>query len=275
MSDLSKDLAPAPGEALDPVELARRDQKKHLPRRFWKETAVVEEDGRFALALDGRRARTPGQNALRVPTRALAQALAAEWDAQSELLDPASMPLTRIVNSALDGVAREMEATLDEVVKYAGSDLLIYRAGDPESLVAEQAAAWDPVLAWAREAFGARFVLSQGVTFVAQPEASIAAVRAAKWAHVTGGTNDFGADGDVAREAAALRLTGLHVMTTLTGSALLALAAARGVLTVETAWTAAHVDEDFQMRAWGQDAEAMARRERRWREMQAAAVVGR
>lgn len=274
MNDFSKDLAPAPGEAVDPVALARRDQKKHLPRRFWKETAVVAEDGRFALSLDGRRARTPAQNSLRAPGRALAEALAAEWDAQTDTLDPAAMPLTRIINSALDGVAREMGATLGEVVKFAGSDLLVYRAGEPESLVVEQAAAWDPVLAWAREAFGARFILSEGVTFVAQPEASIAAVRAAAHGYVTGGAGEFGAHGSVAREAAALRLASLHVMTTLTGSALLALAVAHGFMSAQTAWAAAHVDEDYQMRAWGQDADAMARRERRWLEMQAAAVVG-
>jgi len=274
MTDFSKDLAPAPGEAIDPVELARSDQKKHLPRRFWKETGVVEEDGRFALSLDGRRAKTPAKNVLAVPSRALAEAVAAEWDAQTQTLDPAAMPLTRIINSALDGVAREMEATLDEVVKYAGSDLLVYRAGEPESLVAEQAAAWDPVLAWARDAFGARFMLSQGVTFVAQPDASIAAVRAAALGYVSGRSSAFGAPGSVAHEAAALRLAALHVMTTLTGSALLALAVARGSLDAKAAWAAAHVDEDFQIRAWGQDAEAMARRERRWLEMQAAATVG-
>jgi len=257
--DLQKDLAPRPGEAIDPVELARRDQKKHLPKRFWKQAGVEEADGLYALALDGRRARTPAQTPLALPSRALAQALAAEWDAQGEFVDPSAMPLTRIVNSALDGVAREMAATLDDVVKYAGSDLLVYRAGDPASLVAEQAAAWDPVLDWARETHGARFVLSEGVTFVAQPDASIAAVRRGAEAVV-----------GEASPGAALRLAGLHVMTTLTGSALLALAVAQGFLDGPSAWKAAHVDEDFQMRAWGADAEALARRERRWKEMEVA-----
>ena len=259
--DLSKALLPGPGEAIDPVALARRDQKKHLPRRFWKDTGVADDNGRFALTLDGRRAKTPGRADLSVPTRELAQAMADEWEAQGEFIDPAAMPLTRIVNSALDGVAREMAATLDEVVKYAGSDLLFYRAGDPASLVAEQAAAWDPVLDWLRERHGARFVLSEGITFVAQPEASLAAVRRALEAFVGEG------------EAAPLRLAGLHVMTTLTGSALLALAVAEGFHDAPGAWKAAHVDEDFQMRAWGADDEALARRERRWREMEAAAGI--
>jgi chaperone required for assembly of F1-ATPase len=118
------------------------------------------------------------------------------------------------------------------------------------------------VLDWARERHGARFTLSEGVTFVAQPDSSIEAIRAA-FASVVGAPGD----------AAALRLAGLHVMTTLTGSALLALAVAEGFLDAEAAWKAAHVDEDFQMRAWGQDAEAMARRARRWVEMEAAAKV--
>lgn len=262
-TDLQRDLLPGPGEKLDPAELARRDQKKHLPRRFWKETGVAQDGARFALTLDGRRAKTPAKNDLAVPDRALAQALAAEWDAQGELIDPSAMPLTRIVNSALDGVARDMSATLDEVAKYAGSDLLFYRAGDPASLVAEQAAAWDSVLDWARERHGARFVLSEGITFATQPEASLAAVRRAL-------------DTAVGKDASApLRLAGLHVMTTLTGSALLALAVAEGFLDAAGAWTAAHVDEDFQMRAWGQDADAMARRERRWLEMEAAGTLMR
>ncbi len=262
-NDLQKALAPRPGEAIDPIELARRDLKKHLPRRFWKQTGVDEADGRFALTLDGRRARTPGKNALAVPTRALADVLVAEWDGVGEFIDPGVMPLTRIVNSALDGVAGEMAATLDDLAKYAGSDFLVYRAGDPASLVAEQAAAWDPVLDWARERYGVRFVLSEGVMFVTQPEASLAAVRRAVEVVV-------GPDAD---DAAALRLAGLHVITTLTGSPLLALALAEGFLDTAAAWKAAHVDEDFQIRAWGQDEEATVRRERRWREMEAAARV--
>lgn len=261
--DFQKELAPNAGEDVDPVELARRDQKKHLPRRFWKQAGVEEAEGRFLLTLDGRRARTPARNPLAVPARSLAEALAAEWNAQGEFIDPAAMPLTRIVNSALDGVARELAATLDDVVKFAGSDLLVYRAGEPASLVAEQDAAWNPVLERLRERHGARFTLCEGVTFVTQPEASIAAIRRAFEALV-------GQDED---DAAALRLAGLHVMTTLTGSAFLALGVAEGFLDAKAAWRAAHVDEDFQMRAWGQDAEAMARRERRWKEMEAAAKV--
>jgi chaperone required for assembly of F1-ATPase len=259
--DLSEALLPSAGEKIDPHELARRDLKKALPRRFYKEASVAQEDGRFALTLDGRRARTPARNMLAVTSRALADKIALEWAAQTDVIDPATMPLTRIVNSALDGVAKEMEAVAAEVVKYAGSDLLCYRASDPQSLVAEQAAAWDPVLAWMRERHGAFFILAEGVMFVEQTPAALGAVSKAVALSVGEG------------EAAPLRLAGLHVITTLTGSALLALAVAQGFLTVEEAWKAAHVDEDFQIRNWGEDFEAAARRERRWAEMQAAAEM--
>jgi chaperone required for assembly of F1-ATPase len=252
--DLSKDLTPAPGESIDPVEMARRDQRKALPKRFYREASAREENGAFVLVLDGRPARTPGRKPLALPTRDLAGALAAEWNAQVELIDPTTMPLTRIAHSAIDAVVNEMPGVRDEIVKYAGSDLLCYRAGDPQGLVDQQARHWDPVLDWARDEMGARFILAEGVMFVSQPEPAIAALRR-----------------EVEAIDDALRLAAVHVMTTLTGSAILALAVARGRLSAADAWAAAHVDEDFQIQAWGEDAEAKARRDRRWTEMQAAA----
>jgi chaperone required for assembly of F1-ATPase len=187
-----------------------------------------------------------------VPTRALAEALAVEWEAQGERIDPATMPLTRLVNSVLDGVTGREAEVRGDVAKYAASDLLCYRAEGPAELVRRQAEAWDPVLAWAREALGARLVLGEGVVPVAQPSAATAAVEGAL------------------AELDAFSLAAHYVMTTLTGSALLALAHARGRLTAEEAWAAAHVDEDWQISQWGEDAEAKARRDRRWAEMQAA-----
>lgn len=261
IDDLAKDLLPVHGEGIDPRELARRDMQKSLPNRFYKQAAIERDGEAFALALDGKRAGTPGRTPLAVHDEKLAHALAAEWNAQEKVIDPATMPLTRIVNSALDGVAREMEAVAAEVVKYAGSDLVCYRASDPRSLVAEQAAAWDPVLAWMRERHGAFFMLSEGVMFVEQTPVALDAVRKAL-------ASSIGES-----EAAPLRLAGLHVITTLTGSAMLALAVAQGFMDTAAAWKAAHVDEDFQIRNWGEDLEAAARRERRWAEMQAAAEL--
>ena len=226
-----------------------------LPKRFYATVAVAGPDATVAayrLLLDGKPLRTPAKAVLAVPTRALADAIAAEWDAQREHIDPATMPLTKLVNSGLDGVRTREEAVREDIVKYAASDLLCYRAAHPELLVRRQAELWDPVLAWGREALGAHLVVAEGLMPVAQPEAIKAAL---------------------ARELAgydAFALAALHVMTTLTGSALLALAHARGRLTAEEAWAAAHVDEDWQIGQWGEDAQAAARRQRRWLEMQAA-----
>ena len=259
--DLTHDLAPKPGEAIDPREMARRDLRKKLPKRFYKQAEAVETPDGFGLALDGRPARTPGGNALATPVKELSEAVAAEWNAVAEFIDPTAMPITRIVNSALDGVTRETDAVAAEIVKYAGSDLLLYRAGDPASLVKAQANAWDPIIAWAREAFGARFVLGEGVMFVTQPDHVDPAMRRAVAQAVGNGPTRV------------LRLAALSVLTTLTGSALLALAVALGRLDLREAWGAAHADEDFQMAAWGQDAEALERRARRWTEAEAAGRI--
>ena len=182
--------------------------------------------------------------------------VAAEWERQRETIEPADMPLTRLLNSAVDGVSRTMAETRADILKYAGSDLLCYRAEEPEELAERQRLAFDPVLAWAAETLGAHFNLGAGVVHVAQPPESIAAVRAA--------IADF--DDPVA-------LAALSAMTTLSGSALLALAVARGFMTPDAAWRAAHVDEDFQAERWGVDADARARREARWREFEAAALA--
>ena len=252
--DLIKALTPVHGQAIDPVAMARRDLRKALPKRFYTSATAEWRDGAFVLTLDGKPARTPGRNAVGLPTQAAGDAVAAEWAAQGEFIEPGSMPMTRIVNSALDGVVWEIEGVRAEIVKYAGTDLLCYRADGPQALVDAETAAWDPVLDWARQTLGAEFKAAGGMTFVAQPDSALAAVRAA-----------------VAAVRAPLPLAALHVMTTLMGSALLALAVARGAITAEDAWASAHVDEDFQARAWGSDAEATARRARLWLDMSAAA----
>jgi chaperone required for assembly of F1-ATPase len=164
------------------------------------------------------------------------------------------MPLTRLANSIIDGVADKPQEVRDEVVKYLGSDLLLYRADGPEGLTERQAQAWDPVVRWAAEKLGARFIMVEGVVFAAQPEEAVAA--AAK-AIATG----------------IWRLGATHSVTTLTGSALLALALAHGAISADDAWRAAHVDEDWQMEKWGRDSLAVERRAHRRAEMDAAAAV--
>jgi chaperone required for assembly of F1-ATPase len=220
--------------------------------RFYKTVSVDSDAGRFRLLLDGKPVRTPAKKQLVLPVRALAEAIAAEWESQKVRIDPATMPLTRLANSAIDGVmGREAEVQAD-IARYAGSDLICYRAEAPPELVRRQAQAWDPVLAWARDALSASFHVARGIMPVSQPAPAAHGVAQAM------------------RAPGAFELAALHVMTTLTGSALLALAHASGRLTVDDAWAAAHIDEDWQISQWGVDAEAKARRDQRWAEMQAA-----
>ena len=241
-------------QPLDPTEAARRAMRPQLRRRFYGRAEVAEGEGGFGVLLDGRPVKTPARRVLAAPSRALAAALAAEWEAQRDVVDPAKMPLTRLANSILDGVADVPAAVAAEAEKYLASDLVCYRAAGPEGLVARQAGAWDPIIAWARAALGARVVLAQGMVFVAQPDAALTAAGAA-----------------LPRDP--WRLGAFHAVTTLTGSALIALAVLNGRLTVEEAWQAAHVDEDWNMDFWGRDELALERRAARFAEMQAACLV--
>jgi chaperone required for assembly of F1-ATPase len=150
--------------------------KRPLPKKFYKDVSVTPLDEGFGLALDGRPVRTPARAPLAVPNKILAEALADEWRGQGERINPATMPKTRLVNTALDGVAREIDAVTAETAKFAGSDLLCYRAAAPENLVEAQNAAWNPILDFFRENFSAPFICAEGVVFVAQPEASVAAI---------------------------------------------------------------------------------------------------
>jgi chaperone required for assembly of F1-ATPase len=253
MRDIFEDIFA--NQPLDPTEAARRAMRPQLRRRFYQRAGIEQGEGDFRIVLDQRPVKTPARRILVLPTRPLAQALAAEWEAQREIIDPATMPLTRLANTIIDGVADAPAAVTAEIEKYLASDLVCYRAEGPDGLVARQAAAWDPVLAWAREALGARFILAQGMVHVAQPAPALAAAGAA------------------VPHDDAWRIGALHAATTLTGSALLALALARGALSLDAAWAAAHVDEDWNMAFWGRDALALERRAFRFAEMQAAATV--
>jgi chaperone required for assembly of F1-ATPase len=239
---------------LDATEAARRAVRPQLRRRFYRTAAAGAGPQDRHVLLDGRPAHTPARNALAAPTPVLGQAIAAEWEAQREVVDPATMPLTRLANSIIDGVVRTPDAVSSEVGKYLDWDLLFYRAEQPDGLVKRQERLWDPVLAWAHAQLGARFLLSAGVTFVQQPERALAAARAAI-------------------PADPWRLGAVHSITTLTGSALLALALLHGRVTPDEVWAAAHVDEDWQMEQWGEDSLALARRAFRFAELQAAATV--
>jgi chaperone required for assembly of F1-ATPase len=238
----------------DPIEATRRSMRTALPRRSYETAATAAVADGHAVRLDDKPVRTPARRVLAAPTPALAEAIVAEWQAQKDVIDPAKMPLTRLANAIIDGVADARLPVAEEIGKYLASDLLFYRAASPSGLVDLQARHWDPIITWARQALGADFELGEGVVYVVQPEAALAAASAAiplePW-----------------------RLGAVHAITTLTGSALIALAMARGALSADAAWQAAHVDEDWNMAQWGRDEMAMARREFRLAEFQAAATV--
>ncbi|SHG10314.1 Chaperone required for the assembly of the F1-ATPase [Kaistia soli DSM 19436] len=248
------DIGPEGHEPRDPMRSA--ESGRALPKRFYKAAAHERgADGAYLIQLDGRPVKTPAKAVLAVAEQRVAAAIVAEWAAQGTVIDPATMPVTRLANSAIDGVAQNADAVRAEILNYAGTDLLCYRAGTPERLVALQDDAWNPLIDWMHERFGARFLLAEGIVHVAQFPETIEAVDKAL------GAPD------------ALELAALSTINTLTGSAILTLAVLHGRLTAAEAWAAAHVDEDYEISLWGEDDEATARREARWREFQAAALV--
>jgi chaperone required for assembly of F1-ATPase len=238
----------------DPMLSARSAMRPALPKRFWSDVAVGEQEGGYTVLLDGRPIRTPARKAVIVPARPLAEWLAGEWRAVQDNVDPTRMPGTRLANAAIDGVAGEAEAVIADAARYAGSDLIMYRAEEPLRLVEQQAVIWNPILAWFKQRFDVDFHVTQGIIYVAQPPEALAAVAQA----LSDMSRPFG-------------LAAVHAMTTLTGSVLIALAVAGHHLTPEAAWKAAYLDEDVQMEIWGRDEEALAKRDRRLGEFMAAA----
>jgi chaperone required for assembly of F1-ATPase len=228
-------------------------QAQQPSKRFYKTVGVAETPDGWQVQLDGRIVKTPKRAPLVLPTKPLAEAIAAEWDAQAASIDPRTMPLTKLANSTIDGVIGREDAVRAEMTAYAGNDLLCYRAERPQTLVQRQHERWDPLLIWATEHFGARLHATTGIMPVRQPEECVARLDEAI----------------AALDAYALAAG--HVITTLTGSAVLALAFIHGRLSAEEAWEHAHLDEDFQIEQWGEDAEAKKRREARHAEMRAAA----
>lgn len=252
MRELFEDI---PGHSpLDPQESVRQSTRVPHRKRFYQNATFAETPGGFAVMLDDKQVRTPSRQPLVVPVREIAQVIVDEWNAQVDVIDPMTMPLTRLANSVVAAVVDRAGEVADDVAKYLQSDLLFYRAAHPEALIAREAEHWDPVLAWARDTLGAHFILAEGVMHVRQPDQAVAAARAAlpsdPWA-----------------------IAALHVVTTVTGSALLALALMHGARDIDQVWGAANVDEDWNAAQWGADDEAMARRVSRLQDLRAAALV--
>lgn len=234
---------------------AQHLNKVELPKRFYKDVGVGSVAGGFAVTLDGKSPRTPGKKLVVVPQQPLAAAMAEEWAAQGEFIDPKVMPTVRLVNSAIEAGEERLGALRDEIVKYSGNDLLLYRADTPRELVAEQERVWDAVLVKLARHFEIGFQPTIGIVHQPQPVPTLE------------------------RLAASLASTGLievvtlNSLTGITGSGLLSIALREKLLTSEEVWTAAHVDEDYNIRLWGQVDEATERRTKRRLDFDAAIRV--
>ncbi|MGI9401546.1 MAG: ATP12 family chaperone protein [Rhizobiaceae bacterium] len=250
MRDILED---AMGQGADPVKTAQEAMKTPLPKRFYKTVEVVSAEGGFAVQLDGKPIKTPARGDLVLPNENTAKLIADEFEAQETEIDPALMPVTRLANTALDGVASDPQAVFEDILIFASSDLLLYRADAPAGLVERQSESWDPVLDWFRDEFGANFILAEGIVHVAQPKEALVIFSACLRSH----------DDPIS-------LACLHTVTSLTGSALLAMAAGRRFMSATQIWEAAHVDENWNIQHWGEDEEASKRRGLREREFNAA-----
>ncbi|MEO0329340.1 MAG: ATP12 family protein [Pseudomonadota bacterium] len=233
---------------------SNRDRDKPVfPKRFYEKVGVSTYNNEYIVELDGKGIRTPGAQRLSLPTEVSAHLVRDEWDAIETEINPLKMPITRIANTAIDGVATQIQAVMEDIIRYAGTDLLCYRADTPEGLVAKQREYWDSALDWAGESMQAHFEIVTGIMHISQPKLAIDALGTKLKAY-----ND------------PFRLACIHVLTTLSGSAILALAVAEKHMDAHSAWTAAHVDEDWNISQWGEDYEAAQRRQQRWGDFEAA-----
>ena len=222
-------------------------------KRFWKLAAVVERDGGWGVELDGKPLRTPARELLTVPTKPLADEIAAEWNSIEEKLDPRAMPLTGLANAAIDRVAPDRQAFASGLARYAEGDLACYRAEGPRELVGRQSKRWDELLGWARRRFDVDFCTTSSVLHVDQPPATVE-----RLTHAVGALDAF-------------RLAGLSPLVTIGGSLIAALAVIEGGLTAGQAWDAVSLDDRWQLEQWGSDAEAEAALENRRSDFLAAA----
>ncbi|MFZ4689137.1 MAG: ATP12 family chaperone protein [Polymorphobacter sp.] len=224
-------------------------------KRFYKLAAVTGDAAPFGVALDGRPLRTPARASLALPTRALADAIAAEWNAQGDEIHPRSMPLTGLSNAAIDRVAPDRQAFADGLSVFAENELLAYRAEAPAPLVARQVAEWDPWLAWARARYDIDFTLVAGIIHRPQPPETLARITAAY------------------RAFDAFQLAALNPIVTISGSAVIGLAVAAGQMDANTAWSVGHLDELWQAEQWGKDPLAEAGHTERQGDLAAAAAM--
>jgi chaperone required for assembly of F1-ATPase len=222
-------------------------------KRFYKDVSVAKSENGFQVLLDGRPVKTPAKNTLSLPTQALANSIAAEWAAQGDTVDPVSMPHLKLANAVIDGVSANREEVIGAILRFGENDALCYRAHEPPELARRQHEGWDPMLAWVERRFGARLGTAAGLNHIDQPPEALAALRAAVAAH-----DDFS-------------LAALHVLASVTGSLVLALALSQGETSAAHAFKMSRLDEDYQAEKWGLDTEAQTRARNLSRELDKAA----
>ncbi|WP_455480287.1 ATP12 family chaperone protein [Bartonella sp. B12(2025)] len=227
-----------------------------LPKRFYREVKISSEEGGFSVLLDGCPVKTPAKRHFLVPTEVFAALVAQEFESQKEVIDPAKMPIMRLVNTVIDGIADNVQVIFEDLLRFVACDMIFYRAQRPKELVQRQCELWDPLLDWAEEKLGARFHLTEGLMYVEQSGEAIQAV-----------------SNYLRKVESPYMLAALHTMTTLTGSALIALAVAAGKFDADHAWDIAHLDEDWIIEQWGADEEATEHRARKKAEFNAAAII--
>ncbi|WP_208441825.1 ATP12 family chaperone protein [Bartonella raoultii] len=227
-----------------------------LAKRFYKEVKVVCEEGGFSLLLDGCPVKTPAKRHFLVPTEVFAAFIAQEFENQKQVIDPAKMPMTRLVNTVIDGIADDMQVVFEDLLRFVACDMIFYRAQTPKELAQRQCKQWDPLLDWAEEKLGARFHVTEGLMHIEQSREAVQAISIY-----------------LRKVDSPYMLAALHTMTTLTGSALIALAVAARKIEADYAWNIAHLDEDWMIEQWGADEEAMMRRAHKKVEFDAATTI--
>jgi len=237
----------------DPMRVASLSAKSQLRKRFYEQATVFSDAKNINIHLDGKSIKTPGGEVLSLPNIHVGELVVEEWNRQEERIDPQTMPVTRLINTSIDGVSKDMQPVKNDIIQFAGSDLLCYRADSPEELIANQQQYWDSLIEWAGSSLGAAFSVQTGIMHVSQSNECIAA---------------FGEHVNPIETPALL--TALHSLTAISGSAIIAMAIYKGEIDLAYGWNAAHVDEDWQISQWGEDSDAQAFRAARKLEFEAA-----
>ena len=256
MRDLLNELGSETGiESNDPMQKAARNLQPKRIKRFYNSVSITQETNGYCVRLDDIPIRSPRKKIIECTNLEIATGLQEEWTQQKEYMDPITMPKTRILNAAIDGVEENFDAVIDTIGSYASSDLICYRASDPEKLVLRQQQTWDPILDWLNQTYGIVFKVTTGVLPIEQLNDSIQKVK------------------DLLRNYSSVQLAAFYTITTLGGSVILALALEKKAFNPESIWQAINIDEDWNIEHWGQDTEAFRTRKTKQLDFNAATQI--